>query len=399
MIRFVSGKPGGGKSLYAVLSLVEELRATHRFIVTNLALELRPWVDGGGKARKGLLALLQDKYGSTFEAERRILFLADEAVPRFFAVRPLWNADTQSVDVNVLPKEEDGRFRLSAGRGGVAYFIDEAHEFFAARDWQKTGKETLSWASQQRRAGDDAWMVTQVVNNVEKQLRGVSQECVHLVNHRLLRIAMFRQPDALSYRVYGSTPPAPNEHWLAAGKLQCDREWIYGCYNTARGVGVAGNKADIGVRAKGLHWMNLFWMFLVLGVVCYIANKAVQAGVGKATRLAGPVHSAVSNVTVVPRPAIVPPSTVPRSREVAPDLPRDVKPDYRPWVVASFLKGSTSQAFRSGSLLMSDGRMVPGTNIAEVFNGWVVDGRFLSSVATAGTNVTLSKGPASVKGR
>jgi len=220
MIRFISGKPGAGKTLYAVLRLVDELRMTNRAVVTNMAIELHPWVDGGGVPRLGLLQSLQKEFGSTFDAEDRLYLLSDEQVKRFYAWRP--EVDDGVIRFRELPldgPQRQARFKLTKGVPGVAYFIDEAHEFFASRDWQETGKETLSWASQQRRAGDDAWLLTQVVGNVEKQLRGVSQECVWLVNHRLQSLAMFRQPDMLSYRVFSSTPPAPSEHWLTAGKV------------------------------------------------------------------------------------------------------------------------------------------------------------------------------------
>jgi hypothetical protein len=45
MIHFVVGKPGGGKSYYAVRQLCHELLHGDRFIVTNLALNLDALAD------------------------------------------------------------------------------------------------------------------------------------------------------------------------------------------------------------------------------------------------------------------------------------------------------------------------------------------------------------------
>lgn len=399
MIRFVGGKPGAGKTLYSVVQLVEELRTTNRMIVTNMAIELHPWVDGGGKARKGLLASLHDRYGSTFDAEDRIHLLTDDEVQLFFLVRPRRTAE--GIVRERLELQEDKRFRAPVGMEGCCYFLDEAHEFWPSREWQKCGRSVLSWGSQQRRAGDDAWFLTQVIGNVEKQLRGVSQECTWLVNHRHQRLAVFRQPDMLSYRVYSSTPPPPSEAWLVMGKVKFDREWVYGIYNTAKGVGVHGTgKADIGVRAKGMHWSNVVWIFLAFSVLLYFLNRGIQFGVGKATRIVPAATAAATGlVSQVAAPlSVVATQEVKRVRE---DDRTERNPererDLRPWVVASFL-GRSESGQQAGALMLSDGRTLRGTNVQEVFNGWVLDGHFLSSVPTEATNVTKGE-PRSVTAR
>lgn len=393
MIRFVSGKPGAGKTLYSVLALVEELRTTTRFIVTNMALEMKPWVDGGGKARKGLLASLEDVYGSTFEAEERIHFLKDSEVKQFYLVRPRWVPEEQRVAVERLELQDDKRFRMGKGVAGTCYFIDEAHEFYPASEWQDVARTTLSWASQQRRAGDDCYFLSQVIGNVAKPLRGVSQECVMLVNHRLQSIAMFRQPDMLSYRVYSSTPPGPSEHWLKAGKVQCKRDFVYGIYNTSKGVGVNANtKADIGVRAKGLHWSALIWIVVALFLAVLGVNKGLQGAIRKAVGF-GP--ALVTNAVVVAPPVQAPVTNyVVSSPGLAPvavpvvGVVEKPKEEPKPYVVSHLLVGASTNAFRPGVLLMSDGRQVPGEKIGKVFNGYVCDGYFLSEVPTGASNVT-----------
>ena len=70
MMRAVIGVKGAGKSKFATIRLIEELRSSTRAIVTNLALEFQPWVDAKGVARPGLLRVLQDTYGSNFDAVR-----------------------------------------------------------------------------------------------------------------------------------------------------------------------------------------------------------------------------------------------------------------------------------------------------------------------------------------
>ena len=399
MIRFIGGKPGGGKSLRCALQVVEELRTSNRFIVTNAAIEMYPWVDGKGVARKGLLRSLQDKYGEDLDCERRLVFLDDKEVKWFMRCRPYLD-ETGIVVKRFIEASEDGRFNLQApnprredirdGMRGVCYVIDEAHEYFSSRDWQitqKYGKEVLSWSSQNRRAGDDAWFLTQVIGNVEKQLRGTSQECIWLVNHRLQSLGVFRQPDVLSYRVYSSTPPAPSDTALCKGRLQCDRQWVYGIYNTARAASVSGSSADIGQRAKGLHWSWIFAFVAGLALVAIYARKAIELGIRKVVgiEVAHPsnsvpmqVGSHVSEAGAVRslQPVVTAP-VVPPSPQVPPPPPSF---HAEPWVVAEAIGEKIC-------LRMSDGEEIVGTNWTRVWHGWAVDGHFYST--TPGSNLIV----------
>lgn len=391
MIRFIGGKPGGSKSLYAMVRMIEELRSTNRFIVTNVAVEMLPWIDGGGVARKGLRGGCISKYGEDFDCNRRVIFLEDEQVKRFYAYRPRMK-ETGEVEVMCIPPittgPMEGRFRFTTGQDGLsgcAYFIDEAHEFFSSREWQKTGKEVLSWASQQRRAGDDAWFLTQVIGNVEKQLRGVSQECYWMVNHRLLSLGFFRQPDILTYKLYGSTPPVPTETPLARGRVQCDRQFIYGTYNTAKGVGVAGRQADIGVRAKGLHWS---WVLVFIALVsggAIFANKALQGGIRKAIGIA-PEYAQNAIAPVATNSPISQPAPPQLVSKLLPPMPSVPLPPIAsqvavspPTVPVPWVRAHTTSSNRI-SLLMSDGEVVTGTNWQKVYRGWAVEGRFYPGV-------------------
>lgn len=329
MITFIGGKPGASKTCYAVGLLIDELKHTNRPVVTNMAMKLQPWVDGKGVPRKGLLRYLEDTYGQTFDAERRIVLMEDDEVIRFYAIRPVWRESEQRQEVVRLGLEEDHRFRFKAGDNGmtgVAYFIDEAHEFWPNRDWQKLwqqgpGRELLSWGSQQRRAGDDAFFLTQVIENVEKKVLGLSQECHYLTNHGLKPMGPFRQPNVVMVRVTGGTPPRESETALRWEKIKYNRQELYHCYDTAAGVGVAGRGADIGRRARGLHWAFIplgaagvlaviVWGFVFLRDVVYA--KAVKglapSSVGAAvTRAAGfsparvPAAAAATNVVASTR--------------------------------------------------------------------------------------------------
>jgi len=392
MITFDSGKPGGGKTKLAVMELVDELRRSKRFIVTNMAIRLDPWVDGAGVPRAGLCRAMMDKYGDNFDARDRVVLLTDEQVKRFYAVRPRMVDGFR--EVRTLPPEADGRFRLNhaAGDEGVCYFVDEAHEFFSARDWAKTGKEVLSWASQQRRAGDDAWFVTQVVGNVEKQLRGVSQQCVLVVNHRLQSLGFFRQPDIISARWYSSTPPSGTESPLRKEVVKYDREFIHGIYDTAAGVGVSGKGADIKQRAKGLHWSAVVFFVAGLFALVYFGAAGIRKAVGAVTQIpsaprqitdSAPV--AVPQLAAIAASAPVLPPVVPQAPSA--DVVRSLErlPNLKPWAVNwTSAKGEKANA----AVQLSNKVILVGTTLEVVNGGLLLDGRFVSSVPTDASNDT-----------
>lgn len=298
MIRFIAGKPGNGKSLYASWLVILELVYGNRPIVTNLALRMDPWVDGRGRARKGLVRFLEDEYGESFDARRRVLILNDTEVKRFYAYRPLIpKLEGEPVKIHCIPVDEtDNRFRFTSDLPGCFQVIDEIHEHYGARDWQKTGREALSWASQHRRAGDEMYAITQVVANVEKQLRGVSQECVVMINHGFRMAWIFREPDFITLRVYSTTPPGPMELPMRFERLKFNREKVYEVYDTASGVGVTGRKADIGTRAKGLPPWSVF-LFVLAGIAgAMLLIKGYFYGVKKTAQMTKPNMGAAAKV-------------------------------------------------------------------------------------------------------
>lgn len=298
MIKFVTGLPGGGKSLYAVMRLIDELRGTERRIVTNLALRLHPWVDGRGVARKGLLRVLKDTYGSDFEAELRIVLLSVEQTEQFF----LYGRS----QVPAAYQNESGKFVCMPERG-VAFFIDELHEFMPAKDWEKHAGLTLSWMTQHRRAGDDAWVISQHPLLVANNFRRLCQECISMQNRKFRRFFAWRQPDVLSFSVYQSTPPKDSEPAMYSDYIKGSRARIYECYDTAAGVGVTGAAADVQTKPTGLP----FWtMWVALGVILLLC-AGLWAGCTKmiSAAIRGHALPSVHGSVAVPV-AVLPPKPV-----------------------------------------------------------------------------------------
>jgi len=284
MMRPVLGVKGAGKSKFAALMLMRELKSSLRPIVTNLALEWDPWVDALNVARPGLLRVLRNLHGSDLDARNRIYEIQPEEIGRFWACRPRYNRQGgYPLEVRWIPKPQlrkdsplSDRFILPPGMGPVCYIIDEVHEYFPASRWKEVGFEGLGYASQERRIGDDSWLLSQIFTNVAKPLRDQMQECYKLVNHAHLRWMGFRQPDVISYQIFNSVPTSDLEKPSSWGKLNYDRFALESVYNTSRGVGVLEDTvADMGRKAPGLH---LGWLVGGALGLCVASGFGVHYG-------------------------------------------------------------------------------------------------------------------------
>jgi hypothetical protein len=132
----ISGKPGGGKSYYATLQLLEELVATDekgnllgRNIVTQLALN-----------EKGILKWLQKRHPDKVDKiniYERIYRLEWEHTTDFWRYRGL-DPDGKEIILPAIAPDQKPDFSLIPP-GQVVYFLDEFHEFFNARAWKATG--------------------------------------------------------------------------------------------------------------------------------------------------------------------------------------------------------------------------------------------------------------------
>jgi len=399
MIYFVSGLPGAAKSEFAIGDIVvPELLDSRRLIVTNLAVMFGPWIDIGRRARPGMVEALQAKYGEDFDVSERIWLLDDSQIKRFFAHRGYLGNDGRRVE-EVLPLEDDKRFRLKSESRGHLFIIDEAHEHFGARDWATTGKEALSYLSQHRRCGDTVVAVSQCVGNVEKQFRTLSQKTIWLTNGRFSRWGWFRSRDVIKVQEYASTPPSPMEHPVRSTTTSYDRDWVQGLYDTARGVGVTGrSRADFGVRAKGLHWawavpmivaaMLGLWMFFRGGSA--VGGKAVGNLLGAGKVAPGPgrgVAPGVSVASVAPVPVVSPAAVV---LAASPVSAKKVWLDKSllPWAVAWMSSKDSNGVPQSAVVTMSDRQMFSGRALQVVNGGLLLDGAFLSTVPTAASNLT-----------
>lgn len=251
-IHFISGKPGGGKTLYSVRLIMDELIRGDRLVVTNVSLKL-------GEVNK----YLQDKAPSSYERRLeldkyahitdRVLLIGEDELGKFFTFRG------GGVRLNSVTNEEwkSGKrpnYKLVQDRG-VFYVLDEVHIAFNSRTWATTGAEVLYYLSQHRKLGDDVVCITQSVGNVDKQFRSVAQDFTYIKNLGKQRAGLFRLPSVFTRSTY-LQPATDTSHAMESGTFQLDVSGLASCYDTAQGVGIHGRSgADTKERKKGLHWL------------------------------------------------------------------------------------------------------------------------------------------------
>lgn len=253
-IHFISGKPGGGKTLYSVKLIVDELVYGVRVVVTNVPLDL---------AR--LNEYLQEKYPrKTINLHERIITFSEERMKGFFTIRPF-----PSLGPSLLSKQEWEQGKKpdysSITDNGVFYVIDEVHIGFNARAWMDTGRDVLYYLSQHRKLGDTVICITQAVMNVDKQFRSVTQDYTYMRNLAKERMGFFGLPSLFIRQLYNEPATGPASTPMETATMRLDVTGLASCYNTAVGVGIHGRAgADTGEKKKGLHWSIFVFGIIVL---------------------------------------------------------------------------------------------------------------------------------------
>lgn len=318
----ICGKKGDGKSLYAMHRLVQVLRETNHVVITNLAVKLPE-----------LNEYVQKKYpGEDLDVPNRVILLEDDQVLMFWRHRPPPRQPYMfSPDVLAEAVAHDPKFME---RPPVAYFLDEAHEYWNAREWQLFAKEGQKYLSQCRKLGDMIFAITQVPSNLDAQFRKQSHYYIRVRNDRLRHIKVwlfrFRGQNKFVVRCYQRDPmEGTRETPFDTEEFRLDAKGLANCYDTAKGVGVMGSKADIGARAKGaplmLIWPMIFGALACIAALPLVLGHAVNSWLAVKKADIGKAVSVMPGLAApVPLPAVAAASGA--STGVAPGLPSSREP-------------------------------------------------------------------------
>jgi len=277
-----------------------ELKDSTRPIITNIPVEVLPWVNGKGEPQLGLHAYLMFKHDKAYadKACARVYRVADDQIAEFFCWRVVGvNGRRRFVRVHVERHHKKGdagweergpikEFSTRAhGRGGHLYVIDEAWKFWGVRDWKDTGQGVLFYSAQHRHFGDDVFFVTQNTKQVETALHRVTQEYWVVTNRGMLRVKWFRQPDDFVVRVFDAQESKePMHKW----GFKLDRKGLAQTYDTSAGVGLSGRMAaDVGRKRKGVSFR---WLIVGACLVPVLFWFGISKGLAMAShRLMGAV--------------------------------------------------------------------------------------------------------------
>lgn len=287
MIHFLVGKPRNGKTLRAMMHIIEQLTTTSRFVVTNMVL------------RFDLLQELLDARGHNVHVIDRVTQLTDEEVRNFWLYRgggykltaPADYDEKKGAHVDYGPLFEDPRFRVGnrllgpdgqpAHFRGVAYFIDECHTIWPARGWQGTPRHADFYCSQHGKLNDEVWFITQNVKLVDPNFARLAQDFTYCRNHRIEKHGRFRGDDKFTAKTYPGPVSSGNEVTLNVETYRLDKA-VADCYDTSAGVGMpGGGTADAGHRAKGI---SLRWVWVGLAAAIALIWSGLNWGIPHLTR-------------------------------------------------------------------------------------------------------------------
>jgi hypothetical protein len=293
MINFVFGSPGGGKSLFGMRLIADELANGNRWVVTNIPVRVAEFAD-----------YLHQGRGAAVDVAGRLRVLTDEETARFWLYAGPGRETTARVpfkagELTVTVPDYGER---AAAAFGTLYVIDEVHSFFNARAWQKVAFDAQFFLSQHRKLGCDVVLVTQHPEQVDKNFRRLAQDFTRLRNLGNERVAGFTARGVFRWATYLLLPSAGGiSHPMATGFFKLDVSGLAGCYDTNAGVGVGGRTNTVETRARGFPLKVLFGAGVVMVVGLIFLPKAVTSSMGW---VFGRIVGAGGKLAAVVKPAV-----------------------------------------------------------------------------------------------
>jgi hypothetical protein len=319
-IVFVVAPIGGGKSLYGCRAICEELGRTDRDIVTNLPVFIQETPD---ESHMTLGEWCHEYIEREIDIKRRVRKLTDGEMWEFYRHYVGWDMPDGLVEVPAKGgkgvETEEGpdlqmrmdRIRSGEMSMGTLFVLDEVHNFFSARSWQKVSRGVELYMSQLRKFNDDLLLITQHPEKVDKNFRRNATEWIYLKNLGRTRLwAGVSLKGRFRFETY-SEQPRFGDKPSTAGFMQLQDKDYHKVYDTMAGVGLTGKLAPEKSRWEGRGW----WLWVVIGVVgllgCWFLPRWGLAASGKIVShsLGGFREGATASVTKAQQsfvPSVVP---------------------------------------------------------------------------------------------
>lgn len=309
MINFVTGKPGGGKSYYAVRQLLFELENTERFIVTNLSLNMEE-----------IAVYLHERCKTPIDLAKRVRLLTVDEVRRFWQCYPglTIRGRCKALGADMPEVTDFSELESLADYPGTLFLIDEVHLYFSARDWQKTGVDCEFFFSQHRKLKSDVMLITQHCEKVDKNMRRNAQDFTVIRNMQSEKLWLGVSLGKTLRRATYLQQPLRNDSPMESGFFKLDVAGLGKLYNTAAGVGIAG-RLDVRSKSMGRGWW--VWALAIVGIIvaAYALPRLLGYGIAKSVKsLVSGAQSGMRDVVKVrtnvpPVAAVVATNVVPSS--------------------------------------------------------------------------------------
>lgn len=309
MIRFIMGRPGEGKSFVATHTMNRHIVQTKLEVVTNLPLIPGP-----------LWFYLKQHHGIDLDTAR-ITTLNDEQVKQFYRYRGRGWATDKPVErkqggdgridfarlrrtVEVEPGVVKEEIASAKDLPSVLYIIDEAHNHFSSRHFAETADSALFYLSQHRHLGDEVFLITQNVKQVDVAFRRLAGEFWRITNVGNRFPFGVKLPDYFVVDVF-NTEPGLLTPVQDVRKLKLDIEGLGACYDTAGGAGMVGGLADTATKRKGIPWQAVVGVFLLAVVGFFFVPNLVGKTIASAAGVTQPTNAAPA-VAIAPAPTPAP---------------------------------------------------------------------------------------------
>ena len=387
-IKAVTGLPGHGKTLDAMHLIIKELVYTGRQVVTNIE-EIK---------RKELNVYLQKKYPDVVvDLDARLLIIPKQETFRFYRYRA---GGLVLPEVEVISKESRESFLLriqdyfkKVGEKPewmvpVTYFLDEAHEYFNARDWVDIGRPILYYISKHRHLFDEIVLITQAPQMLESTFKRLVQEETKVTNQYKMTFGPFKRPGCFLLETYYGIR-AGTQTPFETTKVKLDLE-VASCYETTGALGIRGRGAETESHKKRrMPW----WMIWVFGAVAAVGLSLALWYVprlitGYFTSFLGATTKQINAKFAAPEGKKVESGVVAPAKTVESAVHAEMRPfdaasslvvkDVRPKVVGYVVRGGMANVVLDDGTVVTEMDEKPVTRIDRV--SVVVDGKRLYMV-------------------
>ena len=271
-INIVVGPPGAGKGLWLIQVVRDILLDTNQTIVSNFAVKLAE-----------LNIWFQKNYPDTaINLHERIRFLELEEIKRFYLIRG------NGKDIHGVSKEDEKRnifpdYDPCKQWPPVCYILDEADIHFGAREYADHGRSVNFYNKQHRKLSDSVYYCCQSAEQLDKQIRLLSQQTIVLKNLGKQRKGIFALPQVFCWSAYYQVPKQ-NTAPMASGvfRLRLDHG-LQDCFETAAGVGLAGMKADRDEKRNGVSLLWAIPAMILVGILLIKAPMLLAKGISGST--------------------------------------------------------------------------------------------------------------------